>query len=56
MQAAQDVRQIADKLGRVRNQSQRKIEYTYWSANGIDMPWVLCEGLSKSVVAFARLK
>jgi len=56
MYTAQDVGQIADKLKRLREQSQRKTGYSYRSANGIDMPWILCEGLSKSVVTFARLK
>ena len=55
MYIAEDAGQIADQLKRLREQSQRKTDYSYRSANSIDMPWILCERLSKSVIAFARL-
>jgi hypothetical protein len=54
--AAQDVGQITDELGIVKSLSHWKTESPYWSANGADVPWILCEGFSLSVFKFQSLE
>jgi hypothetical protein len=52
LHAAQDVCEIADKLGKVKMLASARIGYPYRSANSFKVPWIPSQGLSNRVLDF----